>query len=70
MKKTGGIWFWKMGRFGGSFYISKAKPRDRIQERLDYWRKKERRHIAPVTDLMWAALIGLPSGWFFAALFF
>lgn len=30
MKKTGGIWFWKMGRFGGSFYISKAKSRKRI----------------------------------------
>lgn len=55
MKKSGGIWFWKMGRFGGSFYISKPKPRH---------------HLAPVTDLMWAALIGLPSGWFFAALFF
>lgn len=57
MKKSGGLWFWKLGRIGGSFYISKPKPR------------RERRHIAPITDIMWAALIGLPVGWLLAALF-
>ena len=25
-KKVGGIWFWKLGRLGGSFYISRANP--------------------------------------------
>jgi hypothetical protein len=24
-KKVGGIWFWRLGRIGGSFYISKKK---------------------------------------------
>jgi len=25
-KKVGGIWFWRLGRLGGSFYLSKKKP--------------------------------------------
>jgi len=25
LNKSGGIWFWKMGRIGGSFYIAKPK---------------------------------------------
>lgn len=24
-KKVGGIWFWKLGRIGGSFYVAKKK---------------------------------------------
>lgn len=26
MTKVGGIWFWRMGRLGGSFYVKRAKP--------------------------------------------
>ena len=25
--KHGGMWFWKVGRIGGSLYVSKHKPR-------------------------------------------
>ncbi len=25
MKKIGGLWHWRIGRIGGSFYISKKK---------------------------------------------
>jgi hypothetical protein len=26
IKKNGGIWFIRVGRYGGSFYVSKARP--------------------------------------------
>lgn len=25
MRKVGGIWFWKVGRLGGSFYLSASE---------------------------------------------
>ncbi len=25
--RVGGIWFWKLGRFGGSFYVARRVPR-------------------------------------------
>ena len=26
IRKVGGIWFWKVGRFGGSLYLAKPGP--------------------------------------------
>jgi len=46
MKKRGGMWFWKVGPFGGSFYI-KAAARSRL---------------ALVADVAFASLFGLAIG--------
>lgn len=35
LKRVGAIWHWRLGRIGGSFYISKKKPqRERVQREL------------------------------------
>ena len=46
MKKHGGMYFWKIGPFGGSFYVrSAARPR-----------------IALVADVVFACSFGLALG--------
>jgi hypothetical protein len=29
VKKTGGLWFWKIGRIGGSVYVTKPRYSDK-----------------------------------------
>lgn len=41
VRKVGGIWFWNVGRLGGSFYVKRAAPvrkakPQRAMLRLDY----------------------------------
>jgi hypothetical protein len=34
LTKRGGIWFWRLGRFGGSFYMAGRPSVDREYERV------------------------------------
>lgn len=45
IKKSGGIWFWKIGRIGGSFYLAKSK--------------NQRRYLIPVSTPVLGAITGI-----------
>lgn len=37
IKKVGGIWFWKVGRVGGSFHVSRQQVRRERQAMTHDW---------------------------------
>jgi hypothetical protein len=54
LHKSGGIWFWRIGRIGGSFYL--AKPRKR----------PDGRDFKVLAEIAGAAILGIPLGLAFA----
>lgn len=55
LNKSGGIWFWRIGRLGGSFYLAK--------------RRKPASDSRVIAEIAAAAVIGCPLGLMAAILF-
>lgn len=58
-RKNGGMWFWRIGRLGGSFYVSKPGA----AERSRYRRMKHQANVAHVRfqALCWRQITREPA---------
>jgi hypothetical protein len=60
IKKNGGLWFWRIGRVGGSFYVAKARRVERPRSEWSIALRASRYEIAATAATI-AALVGFAT---------